>query len=282
MENENSIQKVDNASIEMDCRADKKIWSYSIIAASTSFIPYPILDMVGDSLLQYKMIIELKEIYCISESINLKLILAAILDNLVFNKIFQKIGSILKVIPAIGTISGSLIQLFFKFTYTYALGKTFKSLFRIAYLEQKPVDFFNISNILKENINEAYKYVKNNFMNILFSSKHVLEKYEVDLKKLAEDIEENNLTSDLYFEKTYHQISEAISELNILKCTTDEFFNQLDKIDDNLKMPTFDFIKSKYELAKMQDKEIDPEIEALIEMLDNNKMKELLNIDNIK
>jgi uncharacterized protein (DUF697 family) len=279
MENVNLLQEDENNNVnKMDYNADKTIWKYSILAGSTSFIRVPGLDMAGDSILQYKMISQLKKFYSIpDDALDLEQIFAVILDNFPLNKIFQSIGSYLQTVPVIGTISGTVMKFFFKFSYTYLIGKVFKSLFRKSYLENEPIDISNISEIIRENIQETINYVKDNIMIILFSNKKVLEKYEVDLEKFAKELDDTIIKTNDCFEKTYKKMLEAYKEFKLLEINTKEYFDQLDKIQNELNMPTLDFIKSKVELAKLQNKEIDPELEAFIEMLEENNIDELLN-----
>lgn len=90
-------------------------------------IPVPFVDIAAVSGVQLKMIKDISEIYGIKFSENKgKSIVSALLGSIVPNSLARGgVGSILKMIPVVGTVMGGISMSLFSGASTYAIGKAF-------------------------------------------------------------------------------------------------------------------------------------------------------------
>lgn len=271
MQTKNQIKSLDN-------NADNVIWQFSILAGLSGATPIPGADMLLDTPLQYAMIVQLKSNYEIDDSFNFKELFAIIIDNIYAKKATRLLISAFKFIPIIGQALGSIAAYIYDFAYTFAIGKIFKKLFREAYLNGTKPDITNIKTIIEYAWNETCDYIKNNWKTIINASKFSLEIYEVDLKKLKNEIIDTNITKNEIIQKNMEKLQEIVQNLQIQKFTTDDFRKELDLITEKLNEPSLDMIKAQVEIAKLKGEKIENELIAFIELLE----KKNLFINNIK
>ncbi len=90
-------------------------------------IPVPLVDLAAVSGVQLKMLSDMSEIYGIEFSANRgKSIVSALLGSILPNSLSAgNIGSLLKMIPFVGTMLGGLSMSLFSGAATYAIGKVF-------------------------------------------------------------------------------------------------------------------------------------------------------------
>ena len=90
-------------------------------------IPVPFVDIAAVSGVQLKMIKDISDIYGIKFSENKgKSIVSALLGSIVPNSLARGgVGSILKMIPVVGTVMGGISMSLFSGASTYAIGKAF-------------------------------------------------------------------------------------------------------------------------------------------------------------
>jgi len=90
-------------------------------------IPVPFVDIAAVSGVQLKMLKDMTDIYGIKFSENKgKSIVSALLGSVVPNSLARGgVGSILKMIPVVGTVMGGISMSLFSGASTYAIGKAF-------------------------------------------------------------------------------------------------------------------------------------------------------------
>ncbi|HEX2957040.1 MAG TPA: DUF697 domain-containing protein [Chitinispirillaceae bacterium] len=107
--------------------AQKIVKNYMWFSMGAGLIPVPFLDLATISGVQLKMICDLSNEYNISFSENRgKSILTALLGSIVPSSLVgSSVGSLLKMIPVIGTVMGGISLSIFAGAATYAIGKVF-------------------------------------------------------------------------------------------------------------------------------------------------------------
>jgi uncharacterized protein (DUF697 family) len=111
------------------CKATPTIAAYSTLAATAGAVPFPVLDLVLISTLQTKMVYDLANLY------------GQPLDNHRFKELASALGlgilsrqagrSLIKVIPGLGSVLGSVAGGALAAASTYALGKAFCYYYRV-------------------------------------------------------------------------------------------------------------------------------------------------------
>ncbi len=120
-------EKIENevhSSLELSNDLVKKYMWWSMGAG---LIPVPLVDIAAVSAVQLKMIKDMSDIYGVKFSENKgKSILSALLGSILPNSLARGgVGSLLKMLPVVGTIMGGVSMSLFSGASTYAVGKAF-------------------------------------------------------------------------------------------------------------------------------------------------------------
>jgi len=106
--------------------ANKIIKKYSLYAGGVGFFPVPVLDVVGIGVLQYKMVRELAKEYDIDFSPKVvKTVVSSLLGSVGTKSVAGATGSVLKVVPGIGSLLAGKALSVYAATATYGIGKVF-------------------------------------------------------------------------------------------------------------------------------------------------------------
>ncbi|MDX9882077.1 MAG: DUF697 domain-containing protein [Prolixibacteraceae bacterium] len=102
-----------------------KKWMWWTMGAG--LIPVPFVDLAAVTGVQLKMLSDLSKLYEVKFSENRgKAIISALLGSIVPNSLAGGgVGSVLKMIPLVGTILGGVSMSLFSGAATYAIGKSF-------------------------------------------------------------------------------------------------------------------------------------------------------------
>lgn len=275
MENQNSISDPNQVIEELDKNADRIIFKYSLIASLTnllSFIPgsKAIVDVVGDTLAQYKMLNELSTNYKVDKSsLDIVKIIAIVADNFLAKKLASWA---VDFIPFVGKYISTLMD----FAYTFAMGHVFKELFRESYLKKQPVEYSRIPDICVKVWKDALDYIKKNWKGILGSQKLILETYEVDLAKITDEFKTSDIKKDDAMIKNIAVLKQIYQELKLQRITTAEFFDSLKEIEDQISTPSSELIKARVLMAQQKGEDVDPDLLALLELLDKNEFLKII------
>ncbi len=135
---------------EKELAAKKIVKNYMWWSMGAGLIPVPFVDLAAVSGVQLKMLKDMSEIYEIKFAENKgKSIVSALLGSIVPNSLaYGNIGSILKMVPFVGTVLGGLSMSLFSGAATYAIGKVFIQHFEAGgtFLDFNPVtvkDYFH-------------------------------------------------------------------------------------------------------------------------------------------
>lgn len=230
----------------LDLEADRIVLRYSTIAAATALIPIPGVSFVADSPIQLLMVLELGDLYGVKPTKGaVKKVLMVILDNLIAAKVVKGVLDFAKAIPLVGQVLAPLASTLWTFAYSYAIGWIFKKTYRTAWEMKTAPDFSSsMRDLTKQGWGAGWAYVENNWKDILFKQQFILQKYEVDLKKLQSELQatihadhELRQLSQLAWEEIRKDIGNQI-------LTTEDFFNHLRMIADKLGTPSGDLIEA--------------------------------------
>lgn len=107
--------------------SNKLVMSYMYWSMGAGLIPLPIVDMTVVSSVQLKMIADLAKKYDAKFSENTgKAVIGALLGSIVPQAMASgAAASVLKMVPIIGTITGTLSMALFSGAATYAIGSAF-------------------------------------------------------------------------------------------------------------------------------------------------------------
>jgi|SRR5215470_15251488 len=95
-------------------------------AGGLGLIPIPIVDLAAVSGIQLKMLHELTKFYGLENDEKLgKKVISSLIGGLVPSTLGPVVGSMLKVVPLVGSVAGFLTQPAFSYAATYAIGKVF-------------------------------------------------------------------------------------------------------------------------------------------------------------
>jgi uncharacterized protein (DUF697 family) len=108
-------------------QANKLVKNYMWWSMGAGLIPFPLIDLAAVTGVQIKMLKDVSDIYDIEFSQNRgKSIVSGLIGSIVPNTLSHSmLGSLFKVVPFIGTISGSVSMAVFSGAATYAIGKVF-------------------------------------------------------------------------------------------------------------------------------------------------------------
>jgi uncharacterized protein (DUF697 family) len=147
MEKANVSENVDQTKLDSANDLVKK-WMWWTMGAG--LIPVPFVDLAAVSGVQLKMLSDLSKLYDVKFSENKgKAIIGALLGSVVPNSLAGGgVGSILKLIPLVGTVLGGVSMSLFSGAATYAIGHSFIQHFESGgtFLDFDPVkvkDYFN-------------------------------------------------------------------------------------------------------------------------------------------
>lgn len=147
MEKDEVVEKIDLSRLDTANDLVKK-WMWWTMGAG--LIPVPFVDLAAVSGVQLKMLSDLSKLYDVRFSENKgKAIISALLGSVVPNSLAAGgIGSMLKMIPLVGTIIGGVSMSLFSGAATYAIGKSFIQHFESGgtFLDFDPVkvkEYFN-------------------------------------------------------------------------------------------------------------------------------------------
>lgn len=259
---------------EMDKKADAVIFKYSIAAGFSGAIPIPIigevLDIAGDTLIQYQLVNELKKIYKIEDSFDIKQALVVVLDNILIGKLISITTGILKWIPVVGQTLIPFAKYIVDFAYTFVIGTASKLLFRTSFQTGIPPVLSSIPKLIGIAFEMMKEYLTNNWKNIFFTRKFILEKYEVDLDKLLKEFTKTNTTRDDLTEKTLNNFKAIDEELgNLAKSGKDT----IDIIEDwvvIIGQPSYDLELAQARLKKMNGKTIEDHFQFILDLEESN------------
>jgi uncharacterized protein (DUF697 family) len=112
---------------EKEIAAKKIVKNYMWWSMGAGLIPVPFVDLAAVSGVQLKMLKDLSDIYEIKFSENKgKSIVSALLGSIVPNSLSSgSLGSLLKMVPFVGTVLGGISMSLFSGASTYAIGKVF-------------------------------------------------------------------------------------------------------------------------------------------------------------
>jgi len=108
-------------------RSNDLVKKYMWWSMGAGLIPVPLVDIAAVSAVQLKMIKDMSDIYGVKFSENKgKSILSALLGSIVPNSLARGgVGSILKMLPVVGSVMGGVSMSLFSGASTYAVGKAF-------------------------------------------------------------------------------------------------------------------------------------------------------------
>ena len=112
---------------EKELAAKKIVKNYMWWSMGAGLIPVPFVDLAAVTGVQLKMLKDMSELYGIKFSENKgKSIVSALLGSIVPNSLSTgNVGSILKMVPVIGSLLGGLSMSLFSGAATYAIGRIF-------------------------------------------------------------------------------------------------------------------------------------------------------------
>lgn len=117
----------ETATVAVAPSAQKIVKNYMWWSMGAGLIPVPLVDLAAVSGVQLKMVKDISDVYEIKFSENRgKSIITALLGSIVPNSLAGgSVGSLLKMVPLVGTILGGLSLSLFAGAATYAIGKVF-------------------------------------------------------------------------------------------------------------------------------------------------------------
>ncbi len=111
-------------------RAEQLIKDYAFGSSLTGLIPVPLLDTVGLIGVQRLMLMRLSKLYGVPFSKNLaKAWISTLMTGLAPKAATPLVGSLLKLIPGVGTLAGGTTTAALGGASTYAIGKVFQQHF---------------------------------------------------------------------------------------------------------------------------------------------------------
>ncbi|MBJ6609850.1 MAG: DUF697 domain-containing protein [Candidatus Thiothrix moscowensis] len=111
-------------------RAEQLIKDYAFGSSLTGFIPIPLLDTVGLIGVQRVMLMRLSKLYGVPFSKHLaKAWISTLMTGLAPKAATPLVGSMLKLIPGVGTLAGGATTAALGGASTYAIGKVFQQHF---------------------------------------------------------------------------------------------------------------------------------------------------------
>ncbi|MCB2198619.1 DUF697 domain-containing protein [bacterium] len=126
--------QMDTTVVETPADASKKIVkNYMWWSMGAGLIPVPLVDMAAVTGVQMKMVADISKEYDVKFSENRsRSIIISLLGSLVPNAFARGfVGSLLKALPLVGTIAGTLSMSLFSGAATYAIGQVFVQHFEL-------------------------------------------------------------------------------------------------------------------------------------------------------
>lgn len=137
------------------------IKNYMWWSMGAGLIPVPLVDLAAVSGTQIKLIKSLADLYGVEFSEHRsKSIISALLGSVVPNSLsYGMLGSIVKAVPIIGTIGGSVSMALFSGAATYAIGQVFNQHFNAGgtLLDFDPV---SVNDFFKQKFEEGKEEAK--------------------------------------------------------------------------------------------------------------------------
>ena len=116
---------------QKDLQAEKIIKDYAFGSSLTGLIPVPLLDTMGLMGVQRLMLMQLAKLYGVPFSKHLaKAWLSTLMTGLAPKAAAPTIGSLIKMVPGIGTVAGGMTTATLGGASTYAIGKVFQQHFK--------------------------------------------------------------------------------------------------------------------------------------------------------
>lgn len=116
--------------VKLSEQAEKLIKKYAFSSSLTGFIPVPMLDIVGLMGVQRIMLYRMSVLYCVPFQKHMaKALLTTLTGSLASGVAAPVAGSVLKVIPGIGSLVGGASMAALGGASTYAIGRVFKKHF---------------------------------------------------------------------------------------------------------------------------------------------------------
>jgi len=107
--------------------ANKLVKNYMWWSMGAGLVPFPLVDMAAVTGVQLKMLADISRTYDVkfTEDAGRKIVLS-LLGSLIPNGLARGfVGSLLKMVPVVGTIMGTVSMSVFSAAATYAIGKLF-------------------------------------------------------------------------------------------------------------------------------------------------------------
>jgi len=148
---------------EKEIASKKLVKNYMWWSMGAGLIPVPFVDLAAVSGVQLKMLKEISGIYGINFSENKgKSIVSALLGSIIPNSLSAgNMGSLLKMIPVVGSVVGGASMSLFSGAATYAIGKIFIQHFEAGgtFLDFNPVTVKEYFHTLYEEGNKVAKEI---------------------------------------------------------------------------------------------------------------------------
>ena len=112
---------------DKDQLATEVVKKYALYTAGAGLIPLPLVDMAAIAGLEVKMLADLGNVYDVPfEADRVRPIVAALIGGYTSTRLGQGVGAtLLKGVPVVGTVLGSLAVPAFASGLTWAIGKVF-------------------------------------------------------------------------------------------------------------------------------------------------------------
>lgn len=121
---------IEQRALPLSVQAESLIRDYAFGSSLTGFIPVPFLDTLGLIGVQRLMLLKLSRLYGVPFSKHLVTIALTTLASVMTTKVATPlVGSLLKMIPGIGTLLGGVSMAALGGASTYAVGKVFQKHF---------------------------------------------------------------------------------------------------------------------------------------------------------
>ena len=158
MKKDVTVEKEEQSKIDL---SNDLVRKYMWWTMGAGLIPIPLVDVAAVSGIQLKMLKDVSDIYEVKFSENRgKSIVSALLGSIVPNSLTSGgMGSLLKMIPVVGTVMGGVSMAVFSGAATYAIGKAFIQHFEAGgtFLDFDPV---NIKDYFKSKFQEGQVIAK--------------------------------------------------------------------------------------------------------------------------
>jgi uncharacterized protein (DUF697 family) len=260
------ITKTDLENLSL--KADLIIHKYSLLAGLSGVIPGA--DFWGDTACQLFMVHELQDVYQIKISIiDPKILLGVVSDNFIGQKTVSKIASVLKVIPLIGNILGSITKYLIDFFTTMCIGKVCKLIFEYMYIHNVQPNKDTVIGFASTAFDSTLAFVKANWKSLISTEKYLLPKYEIDLRKLASDFKDVSMQNQDEYQKFAEAYKETQEEISKMTDQSEKGLLSLEELCNILMVPSMDLLIAEIKLKQMNKLQISIDELVLIDLCDN-------------